>query len=195
MASEKQTILDLAARTQLLGVGNNEQERRANAARFTAIAAWELREFGWGRISHEGDSAVDGKSADKLLNKHSGEVADIVNSSENTNARAQWIIEPNRLPIDRWIAPVPPAGDEPRDEPQDQPRDERDEFDGEAFAIAATSEAVEALQAIAINLDRIADVLEKNATLAPAPNAPPREDVIGGAAEILGRILSARRPR
>lgn len=190
--SEKQIVLELAARTQLLGVGDTEQERRANAARFSGIAAWLLREFGWGRISHEGESAVDGKSADKLLNKNSLEVVDIIVDAEGTAARAAWQIQAERLPIDRWIAPVAPDGEDPREQPREQPRDDDDDFDAEAFATAAVEDVVEALQAIAINLDRIADVLERLPVVEPAKNHGRRDEIISAAGSILGSILNRR---
>lgn len=107
--SDADTVFATAAETGLLGRGTTDDERRRNAARFTRIVAWRLRDGGWGNIRHESPSAVNGLSADKIMRFPDGLAIDIVFASEGPNAAPQWSEYGYEHP-DRWRAPQP---DEP----------------------------------------------------------------------------------
>jgi hypothetical protein len=162
--AEKDLVLALAARTNLLGRGADEHERTRNAGEFTRLAQRELHHLDWRLLRKSSGNNIDGRSVDKLINRVSGEVADVVFSSEGTDARAQWIIvdrlDPS-LAIDE--EPEQPR-DEPRDEPRDQPRDEprdNDEADPLETFMENTSSA---LEDAAASLGRIAAALDEIAT-------------------------------
>lgn len=106
-----------------LGQGD-EGERLRRCAAFTRAAAWELRETGWGNIRKTGGVQVNGLDVDKLFNRDTREVVDIIIASGGDAPRVAWQQTEAGTDIERWISPAPPDDEvipEPQPEPQPEP--------------------------------------------------------------------------
>jgi len=80
----------LAARTRLLEGLTSEQHSIDRSAEFTRRAAWHLRAAGWGNVRKESGLNVRGLDVDKILNRNTLEMIDIVISAGALNPRVGW---------------------------------------------------------------------------------------------------------
>lgn len=100
------------------------------AWQITNEVAWNLASSGWGLISKSGGTNVDGYSVDAIVNKNTGEFADILGSATGgTRAAAtpQWGTRgATESELDHWASPKDPSGqNQPAPIPPTPPRPPR----------------------------------------------------------------------
>lgn len=151
----------------VLGHGDEEQDRRANAFRFVNTVAKELRDRGADVyvLSKPGGANVGGYAADILCVGSNGHHYDVVSGSEDANASVTWgdagPMDPARfrLPDPAWLLggdpPQPPIPPIPPTEPVDlAPVLERiDDLE-----VSLTSAMAEVHAAVMLALERINSV-------------------------------------
>lgn len=94
-----------------------------NAAAFTRHAAWALRAAGWGNVRKTSGEQREGLDVDKILNKHTLEMRDIVIAAGSPAQRVGWLHVAQGTPS-QWVEPQRPAGvDEPAPEPEEPDAD------------------------------------------------------------------------
>lgn len=115
--NERDRVIALGARLQLVGKGATDQERERNGSAFTNEVAKMLHAEGWGRIRKLGGTNVDGLSVDKIQHRDTRHVVDVISASEAAHASVHWMdhgavgrpedfveVKPDGAP-----APPPPA--------------------------------------------------------------------------------------
>lgn len=94
-----------------------------NAAAFTRHAAWALRDLGWGNVRKTSGEQREGLDVDKILNKHTLEMRDIVIAAGSPAQRVGWLLVAHGTPT-QWVEPkAPPGVEEPEPEPVDPDTD------------------------------------------------------------------------
>ena len=109
---ELATLDALENRLGLLRADGDTETRITNAAAFTRAAAWALREAGWGNVRKTSGENREGLDVDKILNRHTLEMRDIVIAAGSSAARVGWQLVATGSPA-QWVAPQPPPGEQP----------------------------------------------------------------------------------
>lgn len=80
-----------------------------NAAAFTRHAAWALRDKGWGNVRKTTGLQRQNLDVDKILNRHTLEMVDIVAAAGDPSQRVAW--QPQvRGTLDMFVEPQKPEG-------------------------------------------------------------------------------------
>ena len=80
-----------------------------NAAAFTRHAAWALRDRGWGNVRKTTGLERQGLDVDKILNRHTLEMVDIVAAAGDPSQRVAWQPQVTGTPS-QWVEPQKPEG-------------------------------------------------------------------------------------
>ena len=80
-----------------------------NAAAFTRHAAWALREKGWGNVRKTGGLNRQGLDVDKILNRHTLEMVDIVRAAGDPSQAVAWQPQGTGTPA-QFVEPQKPEG-------------------------------------------------------------------------------------
>jgi len=88
--NEFETLQGLQARTHLIADLDDKDQQQQNVAAFTRLAAWELRDFGYGNLKKTSGAAIRGLSIDKLIHRDTGAVMDICTNSDTDNPGLSW---------------------------------------------------------------------------------------------------------
>ena len=83
-----------------------------NAAAFTRHAAWALRAEGWGNVRKTSGLQRQNLDVDKILNRHTLEMVDIVIAAGDPSQRIGWQPQGTGTPA-QFVEPQPPAGETP----------------------------------------------------------------------------------
>jgi hypothetical protein len=118
--SEVGRLEGLEARLGLLRRSGTEQQLLENAAAFTRAAAWELREEGWANVRKTSGSHVQNLDVDKILNRHTLEMVDIVVGAGALGQHVAWQPAGTGVPS-QVVDPANPDGEPPIDVPTPQP--------------------------------------------------------------------------
>lgn len=180
--NEPERLQALQQRTHLItDLPNDRALQVERCAEFTRRAAWELRDLGWGNVRKEAGANVRGLSIDKIINGRTGEMRDIIVSSDSENPHLTWDLVDANASLSFYVAPVAPPdappevppGPKPEDPPAPKPKPDPnpplDEADLDRFLRAAEAHAksmvamTEQLAAIEPTLDSIAESLAKRA--------------------------------
>lgn len=125
---ELDILQSLQAATNLIGPLADKDLQRRNHAHFTRLAAFALRDQGWGNIRKTSGNNVEGFSVDGLVNPRTSTFSDIIADSDGDHPALRWqarpasqaeisAYEPALAPVDSpgpTTTPAPPAAsDEP----------------------------------------------------------------------------------
>lgn len=149
--TEQDTIQAIEDRVGYLRRDGDTEARITHAAALTRHAAWALRDQGWGNVRKPNGEQREGLDVDKILNRHTLEMRDIVIRAGAPDAHVGWLLVAHGQPS-QFVEPVPPPGEAPA--PTPVPPD--DPIDSERF--------LEELDRIEQHLARLADSNERIAT-------------------------------
>jgi hypothetical protein len=115
--TEIEVLRRLQETTGLVGALPDKVEQQIRHAKFTRLAAWMLRDLGWGNIRKTSGSQVLGLSVDKMVNPRKGTLVDIIIDGDGDNPSVGW--QERAATPDEVQLYVPPL--QPEDVPGDQP--------------------------------------------------------------------------
>jgi hypothetical protein len=118
--NERATLEALDAQHDYLRRDGDTATLITNAAAFTRHAAWLLRENGWGNVRKTSGEQRENLDVDKLLNKHTLEMVDIVVAAGHSSQHVGWNPVATGTPS-QWVAPQPPPGEVPEPGPTPEP--------------------------------------------------------------------------
>ena len=156
--AEREILDDLAERTGLLLPRENKPEQEQRVAKFTRIAAWLLRDKGWGNVKKTGGTRVDNKSVDKLIHRDTGVVVDIVGKSDGPTPEDSGVPRVSWTPVDKldpkeyFVEPVNEEGEQP---PVNEPEPPRPDDDDLGTLLEAYARVVDGLTLTRLSLDNV----------------------------------------
>lgn len=128
-----------------------------NAAAFTRHAAWALRAEGWGNVRKTSGLQRHNLDVDKILNRHTLEMVDIVIAAGDASQRIGWQPQGTGTPA-QFVEPEAPAGVDGGEKPPDDDVDELAEA-----VLAAFAEVKAAIEAHHETSKQILAILERAA--------------------------------
>lgn len=141
--TELDILRELNARTGLVAPLADKVQQVHRHAEFTRRAAWALRDRGWGSLRKTTGAHVDGKSIDKIIQRDSGEVRDLIVDSDGNEPRVTFdlagVLEPSQF----FIAPTAPP-DAPPVKPPVEPPVEPPAADDDAALLKELVDAIDA---------------------------------------------------